>query len=62
MEWATSIAAVRATAAGTVEEIKHTVVSFKRVVLPILGSRVDEENGIRSGICVVNKRSRQKKD
>lgn len=46
MECAASIAVVRATAAGTVEEIKHTVVSFKKVVLPIVSCRVEDENGI----------------
>ena len=39
MECVTSIASVRATAAGTVEDMRHTVVSFKRVVLPIVSCR-----------------------
>lgn len=42
MEWATSIAVVRATAAGTVEEIMHTVVSFERVVLAIVSVGVED--------------------
>ena len=43
--WATSIAAVSATAAGTVDEIRQTAVSFKRVVVPIVILGLVDEDG-----------------